>query len=183
MLTARKLQRLFTWCIVAGLVLGVCIFSINYSLLQRPLNRVIEQDARNHGVRVSVYYDSYIDTDIIVFDVRAVNPPGGYSGLFRTFFQFAKELQGSDVDEVILAYHGNRKLKLKGEDFLALGASFGSMPPKELLWQLARNLRMPDNRLVLSRIPGTYVAALKKKLGEEAEESQAASTLFTTITQ
>ena len=184
MLTARNIQRFFTWAVLAGLAIGVFVFALNYSLLQHPLNRVIEQDARNRGVRVSVYFDSYIDTDIIIFDVRMIGPPGGYAGLFRSFFQFAKELQGRKIDQVILAYHGNRKLKLKGEDFLALGASFGAMKPKELMWQLARNLRMPDDRLALSRIPGQYVAALKKKLGEEVvEENQAASTLFTTITR
>jgi hypothetical protein len=182
-LTARNVQRLFTGLILGGLVIGIFVFGLNYYRLQQPLNRVIEQDARNHGIRVAVYYDSFVDTGTIVFDVRAVDPPGGYAGLFRSFFQFAKEQQGRKIDELILAYHGNRKLKLKGQDFLALGASFGAMPPKELMWQLARNLRLPDDRLVLSHIPGTMVTALKKKLGEESGESQAASTLFTTITQ
>lgn len=181
-LTPRNLQRVFTWFVVATVSISAFVFTFNYTCLQRPMNKVLEQDARNRGVRVSVYYDSYVDTDIIVFDVRLVGPPAGYAGMFRSFFQFAREMQGNDIDEVVLSYRGNHKLKIRGDDFLELGASFGTMQPKQLLWQLAQNLRLLNGQLVMSRIPGNYAKLLQQNLGE-ASEIQAASALFNTLTR
>ncbi|MHA1569983.1 MAG: hypothetical protein ACTSXZ_10970 [Alphaproteobacteria bacterium] len=183
LLTPKNLQRMFTVFVLLTVVVVTTVFSLNYTLLQRPLNRVIEQDARNRGLRLSVYYDSYIDTDTIVFDVRGVGQPAGNAGLFRAFFQFARELQGREIETVVISYRGSHKLKIKGDDFLELGASFGTMPPNDLMWQLARNLRLLNGKLVLSHIPGNYAAILRQNLGDGASEGQAAAALLSTITQ
>jgi len=181
-ITAKNMQRLFTWVVILGVAVSALIFTYNYSTLQRPMNRVVEQDARNAGVRVSTYFDDYVDTDIIVFDVRAVGPPAGYAGLFRVFFQFAREMQGRKIEEVILAYNGRHKFKINGDDFLELGASFGTIQPKQLLWEMARNMRLLNGRLVMSHIPSNYAALLQNNLND-GSEGQAASVLFNTMTQ
>lgn len=181
-MTVRNMQRIFTWLVLLSVSVCAFLFGFNYFNLQRPVNKILEQDARNAGVRVSVYYDSYIDTDTIVFDVRFVGPPAGYPGLFRVFFQFAREMQGRSIEHVMLAYNGRHKLKIKGDDFQELGAAFGTMQPRQLLWELARNLRMLNGRLVMSHIPGNYAQLLKKSLSEDSE-LQAASALFNTLSQ
>ncbi|HPM76417.1 MAG TPA: hypothetical protein PK961_04945 [bacterium] len=181
-MTVRNMQRAFTWLVLLSVSVCALVFGFNYFNLQRPVNRILEQDERNAGVRVSVYYDSYVDTDMIVFDVRFVGPPAGYPGLFRVFFQFAREMQGRDIENVMLAYNGRQKLKIKGDDFQELGASFGAMQPRQLLWELARNLRLLNGRLVMSNIPGDYAKMLEKNLSED-NELQAASALFNTFSQ
>ena len=181
-LNAKNVQRVFTALVLITVLVIVSVFALNYTKLQKPLNRIIDQDARNNGVHATVYFDSFIDTKIIVFDVRAIGPPAGPAGVFRAFFQFARELQGRKIEEVVLAFRGKPKLKLNGDDFLALGASFGTMQPKKLLWELARNLRLPNGKLVISHVPGNYAAMLQKNLGE-VSESQAASDLLKNITQ
>jgi hypothetical protein len=179
--TARNLQRLFSAVVATGLVLVVANFSINYMMLQRHLDRVIARDARNAGIRVTAYYDSYLTFDTIVFDVRAVGPPGGPPALLRSFLQFGRELQGRNVSEVVIAYRGQRKFKIHGDDFLGLGALVGATQPRQLLWELAHNLRFLNNKLVMSNLPGNYAALLKKALGE-GSETKAAEQLFQTMT-
>jgi len=180
-LTAKNLQRLFTVAVLAGFLLLLGVFLLNYTTLQRPLNRVVARDSRNTGVQVTVYYASYMDMRTIVFDVRGMAPPAGAPGVLRSFMQFAHELQGRRISEVIIAVRGQRKFKIHGDDFLTLGASVGTAQPRQLLWELAHNLRFLNNKLVLSHLPGDYAALLKKSLGEGAETATA-DQLLQTIT-
>jgi hypothetical protein len=181
-LTARNFQRAFTTVALVTVLTVLTMFAMNYFLLQRPLSQVIQHDSRNHGVNAAVYFSSYVNTDVIVFDVRAISPPAGAPGVLRVFIQFAHEMQGRDVDEVIIAYRGQRRFKMMGDDFLGLGALVGSAQPKQLLWELAHNLRHLNNKLVISNMPGNYAALLQKSLGE-GSEATAADQIVKTIAQ
>ncbi|NLH48108.1 MAG: hypothetical protein GX444_05825 [Myxococcales bacterium] len=183
-LSSKGLQRSFTILIILAVLGMIGIFALNYGLLQRPLNRVIGRDDRNLGVRATAYFDSYVDLDTIVFDVRGLDPRSGAQGLVRTFLEYAHELQGSDIDEVIIAYRGQRKLKIRGDDFLTLGASLGTAQPREVMWELAHNLRFLNGKMVMSNLPGNYAALLQKSLGDvQQTEDATANQILQTIQQ
>jgi len=181
-LTARNLQRFFTVAVLLTAACMVAVYAINYAMLQHPLDRVMARDSRNFGVRATVYYNSYFSFNSIVFDVRAAGPPGGPAGLLRAFLQFAHEMQGRDISEVVIAIRGQKKYKIHGDDFLGLGALVGSTPPRQLIWELAHDLRYPSNKLVMSNLAGNYAELLQKSLGE-GSEAKAADQLFQTITR
>jgi hypothetical protein len=179
--TVKNLQRLFTAAVLLGVVSLLGSYALNFFLLQRPLNRVVMSDARNTGVRVGASYKSRYSFGVIVFDVRGVAPPAGAAGVLRTFLQFAHELQGRHIDEVIIAYRGQQKFKMMGEDFIGLGASVGTTQPKHLLMEMAHNLRYLNNKLVLNNLPGNYASLLRESL-HDGSETKAADQLMQTIT-
>jgi hypothetical protein len=180
--TAKNLQRVFTATVLLALLTIVGLFVLNYLALQRPLSKVVLQDARNQGVRATAYYDSYYQLSTVVFDVRGIGQPAGAAGVIRAFVAFAHELQGRDIDEVIISYRGNRKLKMDGSDFLSLGALIGNTTPKQLLWELSHDLRYMNGKQVIANLPGNYAALLQKSLGNSPNEA-AASQLLGAITR
>jgi hypothetical protein len=180
--TAKNVQRFVTALVLLAALCMIAVAAKNYLLLQRPLDRVMARDARNFGVRTTVYFDSFFDVGSIVFDVRAVGPPGGQAGLLRTFLQFAHEMQGRDVSEVIIAFQGHKKYKMHGDDFLGLGALVGATQPRQLIWELAHNLRFLNNKLVITNLSGDYATLLQQSLGG-GSETKTADQLYHAITQ
>lgn len=180
--TSTTVQWVFTGTVLAVLVIIAGLFALNHLRLQRPLARVVSQDARNQGVRVTAYYASYYKLSTVVFDVRGIAPPAGPAGVIRTLISFAHELQGHDIDEVVLAYRGKGKLKIDGDDFLSLGASVGTTTPRKLMWELAHDLRFLNGKQAIAHLPGNYAALLQKSLGEGRTDA-AAEQLLGPMTQ
>lgn len=180
-ITAKNLQRFFTATVLL-LVLGTAgVFCLNHFTLQKHLNRVIIQDARLQGIKAKVYYDSHIKWHTIVFDVREVNQPAGPLGLLLTFFQFAHELQGREIEEVYLAYRGHRKLKLEGDDFLELGAALGTVRPAELARLLVSDLRLLNGKLLVSQLSKKRYDLIVGRNMPSGQENEAAKELLGTI--
>lgn len=180
-LTAKNLQRFFTATVLL-LVLGVAgVLSLNHFTLQKHLNRVIAQDARLQGVRAKVYYDSHVKWHTIIFDVHEVGQPAGPLGLLLTFFQFAHELQGRELDEVYLAYRGHRKLKLDGDDFLELGAALGTVRPAELARLLVGDLRLLNGKMLVNQLSKRRYDLIVGRNMPNNREDEAAKELLGTI--
>ncbi|MDP8225597.1 MAG: hypothetical protein P9L99_19715 [Candidatus Lernaella stagnicola] len=175
--TSKNLQRGFTIAVLAAFAMIIGVFALNHFRLQRPLKKVVGQDARNQGVHAKAYYDSYFNTGTIVFDVRNVGAPAGAADVVRSFIAFAHELQGRDIDEVVIAWRGNRKVKIDGDDFLSLGASVGTTTPRKLLWELAHDLRYLNGKQVVANLPGNYAKLLQTALGDGNEEAAATQLL------
>jgi len=160
----QTINRVLKYIIITVIVVWVTIYLVNYFLLQSPLNKVIKEDCRNQGLVALASFKHRIDYRVLVFDVRKIGKPGGPPAVFRALFQLSKELQDWKFEEVIIAYKGDDKFFLDGTVFEQLGVNYGHKGSRDMLLDVAQNLRFMNGDRVLTKAPGNYAALLQQEL-------------------
>jgi hypothetical protein len=113
--------------IVAVAILGIWLY--NQSVLQSPLSKVLNADARNKNVIARAHFDHWIDTGTVVFDLSDVSGEASAGDIFRVFLQFADSQKDHTYKQVVLASYGEKKFTIPGDYFHELGIEYGSQNP------------------------------------------------------
>jgi hypothetical protein len=109
--------------------LSTAIYAVNYLQLQSHLNKVVEQDSRNGGIKVSVHFANYVSPSTLVYDLRSLSGNKAMADVFRVFLQFAHKMREKDFAEVQLAFQGTVKFKIRGAYFKQLGTEYSHQNP------------------------------------------------------
>lgn len=150
------------------LILSVLISSgisgYNYFTLSRLMNSVKESDFRNEGIEVSVYYENYINPDVIVFDLKHVNWDKSQADIFRVFWQFSAQLWKKRFNKVILAYQGKAKFYITGAHFYKLGIEYGIENPIYITRTLPENVYKLNGERAFPIWTGGMIGVLNKQM-------------------
>lgn len=143
---------------------GLGILGFNYFTLGKVINDVKESDFRNDGIDVSVYYQNYINPNVIIFDLKHINLDKSQADVFRVFWQFSGALQGKNFDKVILAYQGKLKFYITGTHFYKLGIGYGIENPIYLTRTLPENIYKLDGERAFPIWTGGMLGVLNKQM-------------------
>lgn len=130
--------------LLLSLIAGV--YGYNYVKLQAKMEEVISEDFRNQGIEVSVHYAGYLNPSVLVYDLRSVSGENSRADVFRVFCQFAEKLKSESFQEVELAFRGETRFKLDGDDFQELGREYGLQNPLYTVRTFPEKLRTPDGQ-------------------------------------
>jgi hypothetical protein len=150
------------------LVLAVAIFALNFFHLQSPMNRVLEGDPRDSGIDVSVHFENYVDTSVLVYDVKSVSGAKSAADVFRVLLQFAQQAKSKEFREVQLCFRGNVKFKMNGPYFRKLGEEYSWQNPIYTIRTFPENLANPDGTRAYPEWSGGPIGVLHKQMEDFA---------------
>jgi len=132
----------------------MCVYGFNYARLQSKMNSVINSDARNNGVKVSVHFGHFINTSVLVYDLRSISDSNSIADAFRVFLQFADKSQSEQFEIIELAHKGITKFKIPGDYFQTLGKEYAWQNPVYTMRTFPGHLRRPDGSQAYSEWEG-----------------------------
>jgi hypothetical protein len=131
--TSRQSSNRAKFLLLGLIVLVVCavggLWVYNQITLQKPLERVLAADPRNHVLNAKAHFDGWLDTRSVVFDLTDATGDASQADVFRVFLQYAKELRGRRYERVILAAYGQKKFVVPGYYFQQLGQDYDTQNP------------------------------------------------------
>jgi len=140
------------------------IYGLNYFQLQSPMYAVLRGDPRNEGVAVSVHFSNYINSSILVYDLRSISDTNSMTDIFRVFLQFAEKMQSKKFDMVELAFRGRTKFKIRGDYFQTLGKEYSWQNPLYTARTFPENLMNPDGSRAYPKRTGGWLGVVKKQM-------------------
>jgi hypothetical protein len=152
----------------------VVVWTLNYTLVGRPVAAVVDADPRNSGYSLSAHYRYYLDMTTLVLDLRDIRSAAPVD-LFRAIFQSAEALHraGRSFDRIILARAGTSVFLLTGEAFGSLGAEFGAgQNPVYLIRTLPEKLHRPTGEPAFGRWEGGWLGVLSKQMDDANEAAK-----------
>ncbi|MCY3002542.1 MAG: hypothetical protein NTV21_12140 [Planctomycetota bacterium] len=171
---AQERKRSGVWRLaVAVIAAALAVWGLNYLLVGRPVGRALLSDTRNRGYSLCAHYGYYLNPNVLVLDLRAIDSAAPLD-LFRGIFQSAEALHNSGrrFERVALARSGTTVFLMNGEDFSTLGLEFGAgQNPVYLVRTLPEKLLRPDGEAAFGRWQGGLIGVL----GEQAEDANDAA--------
>jgi hypothetical protein len=150
------------------------VWGLNHLLVGRPVQAALRGDARNGGYSVSAHYRYYLDPSTLVLDLRG-NISASPTDLFRGLFQSAEALHksGRKFKRVILARRGTSVFVIKGEEFLNVGAEYGSgQNPVYLVRTLPEELYRMSGEAAFGRWEGGLLGVFGKQMEDVNQAAQ-----------
>lgn len=149
--------------LLALVLFGVFVYFPNRSL-QSSMRNVISGDARNAGMEVSVHYAGWFDRSTLVYDLEHVGFGHAPIDVFRVLLQYAEEVQDKDFEEVVLAFRGEPKFRLKGDYFQTLGREYSFQNPTYTARTFPENLYLPEGGRAYETWTGGLLGVLNAQL-------------------
>jgi hypothetical protein len=157
------LMALSTLLLLAGsAAAGVWVY--NEIALQKPLQRVLTSDSRNHAVTANVHFDGWIDTHTVVFDLSDVMDNSSEMDVFRVLLEYAKEQKDHQYRRIILAAYGQRKFVLPGEYFQQLGQEYDTQNPVYTIRTFSHHVSTMDGHQPFPEPDGGMLWILKEEM-------------------
>lgn len=148
------------------LIILAAIIAWNYISVWRPTSKALKDDPRNQVAQVSVYHQYLVDPSVIVFDLRSISGDASQIDVMRALFQSAKALKGKTYKEVILAYKGSKKFKLKGVYFQKMGDEYDWQNPVYMTRTFAENVQKLDGKPAFSKWSGGILGVVKNQMDD-----------------
>lgn len=143
---SRSTRRALTSVVALLLVGGLGVWMLNYVLLTLPVKTAVERDMRDERFALTAHYGNYVEPSHLTLDMRnveSISPVGAFRALFDAADTLAAA--GRRFDHVTLAYNGQPRFILSGDDFHTLGVErSGGQNPIYMIRTLPEKLRLPD---------------------------------------
>lgn len=143
---------------------GVGVLLWNQTMLQSPLNRVLDDDPRNEGVQAKAHYGAYVKHGELVFDLQTVGGDKAPVDIFRVLLQFSATLQDQRFDRVILAHRGTNKFQLDGTYFQQLGQEYSTQNPAFTMRTFPEHVSHLDGSPAFSQWSGGLLGVMGKQM-------------------
>jgi predicted nucleic acid-binding Zn ribbon protein len=117
----RKMKFVFVGTPLVAALVGL---GANMLLLQRPVDAILEQNAAFQGMDVSAHYQYWVVPGVVVYDLRSLSFRQRPIDVHTAFLEFARELKEKNVRRVELAYKGNTRFSIAGDDFRKIGEEY-----------------------------------------------------------
>ena len=147
----------------------VAVWAWNHSAVQGPLQDVLSGDPRNKGIEASSHFGSYVDSRLLIFDIKAVDAEKSPADVFRVLLQFAEAVRGRHFDKVVLAHRGKAKFQLEGSYFRQLGEEYSTQNPIFTMRTFPEHLVRPDGTKAFGGWTGGLLGVVKEQLDDFGE--------------
>lgn len=163
-----KGPKFLAWVLLALILLAGCavggVWIFNQTTLQKPLERVLASDPRNHVVRAKVHFDGWIDTHSLVFDLTEVADEASQMDVFRVLLQYAKEQKDHQYQRVILAAYGQKKFVVPGDYFQQLGREYDTQNPVYTIRTFSHHVSTMDGAMPFPEPDGGILWVVNKEM-------------------
>jgi len=136
----------------------------NYFQLQSQMGDVLKDDSRNNGVEVSVHYGNYVNSSILVYDLKSISDTNSMADVFRVFLQFSEKVKSKKFDVVELCFKGKTKFKIKGDYFQMLGEEYSWQNPVYTIRTFPENLINLDGSIAYPEWTGGWLGVAGKQM-------------------
>ena len=124
-LAARTLIVAFSVVVISI----AAVWCLNHFIVDRPLQQLLLNDARNHSIKASSHWKNWVNPDELVFNVKGLTGEDSRLDVFRVFLQYAGTLKDKRYSRVVLASQGRPKFTIDGTYFQELGAEYDTQHP------------------------------------------------------
>ena len=156
--------------ILIFLIAGVIgLFTVNYSMLGKPMEDVLKSDPRNSGIRMEAHYGNYIIPSVLVLDVKEVSNEKSPADVFRVLLQYASEIQKVEFETVNLNSKGKTKFILKGSYFRELGEEYDFQNPVYTMRTFPENVYALDGTKAFPSWTGGLLGVAGKQIDDFTE--------------
>jgi hypothetical protein len=162
-------RRPFNPFVVSGIVLIILvliIYAFNYFQLQSNMDNVLKNDPRNNDIKVSVHYGYYINSSILIYDLKTISGDKSAADVFRVFLQFADSVKDKKIDSIELTYKGVPKFILPGEYFQTIGKEYSSQNPIYTIRTFPEKLLKTNGTKAYSQWSGGFIGVLTKQMND-----------------
>jgi hypothetical protein len=142
------------YAILLLLVLAGGVVLTNYALLTNPVNSKLTADPRNKGIELSAHYHYYMLPSALVLNLTGISGDHSQLDVFRTLLQASEVLKNKSFNEVILAFKGTNKFKIKGTYFKELGETYNSQNPLYTVRTFPENVQNLDGSSPYEKLQG-----------------------------
>lgn len=149
--------------LLAGCTVGG-VWMYNETTLQKPLQRMLVADPRNHVVRAKAHFDGWINTHSVVFDLTDVAGDSSQMDVFRVLLQYAREQKDHPYQHIILAAYGQKKFVVPGEYFQQLGREYDTQNPIYIVRTFSHHVSAMDGEEPFPEPDGGMLWVLKEEM-------------------
>lgn len=149
--------------LLAGCVVGG-VWMYNETTLQKPLQRVLIADTRNHGVSMRARFDGWIDFHTVVIDLTDVAGDSSQMDVFRVLLEYANQQKDNQYQRIILAAYGEKKLVVPGDYFQQLGREYDTQNPVYTIRTFSHHVSTMDGTKPFPAPDGGLLWVLKEEM-------------------
>jgi hypothetical protein len=147
--------------IAVGGVLAVTA-AVSYARVHLSADDAMEFREAN----VAAYYRYGVVPDTIVFDIWSVEGTASAAGILGGFMSFAEKMKDREFRQVVLAYRGEARFILDGNDFAEIGREHGWQNPVYTLRTFPERLTTPDGSPAFSTWSGGMIGVLGAQMDD-----------------
>lgn len=125
---------------VALSILIITTLSLNFLMLQLPVNTKINSDGRNIGIEFSVHAKYFVMPNQLVIDLKKFSKSSSNADILRGLLQIAWALKDKDFDIIHLQHNGVPKFTLNGSFFRKLGSDYEYQNPTITIMSFTKNV-------------------------------------------
>ena len=163
-----KRPKLLLSALLGLILLAICaiggVWVYNETTLQKPLQRVLLADPRNHVVKAKAHFDGWIDTHSVVFDLADVTGDSSQMDMFRVLLEFAKEQKDHQYQRIVLAAYGQKKFTVPGDYFQQLGREYDTQNPVYTIRTFSHHVSTMDGAKPFPEPDGGILWELKEEM-------------------
>lgn len=133
---------------------------------QLRVNTHAAEAMRYRDVSALAYYRYGVSPSSIVLDLRNVGPESSAARTIGGLVDFAENLSDREFDEVVLAWRGEARFILGGDDFREIGRTASYQNPVYTIRTLPEKLRRPDGSRAFSVWTGGMIGVLGAQMDD-----------------
>lgn len=150
------MMKILTFAVVIALMpLSACSGEFDDVVTQ-----VIQMDERNTGIEIDLARKG----SSLEFDLAGMASDNSPADVFRVLLQTAQALQDESFDEVILAYQGDPRFILPGDDFQVMGAEFETQNPVYTIRTFPEKLIRPSGEAAFPTRSGGLIYLMRAQM-------------------
>lgn len=157
-------MKKIAWVIIGVAIITGGIFALNHFTLEKPVTKTISSDVRNAGIQFTLHYKNYVNTDILVFNLKNISKDKAVADVFRVLLQTASALSETEFKTVELAFRGKTKFKIRGEYFHKIGIEYETQNPIYTMRTFPENVLNEEGEEAYSSWSGGLFGVLEKQM-------------------
>lgn len=158
------MKKTFIIICISILLVILGIYGFNYFQLQTKMNKVLKDDPRNKGIKVSVHFSNYIKTSTLVYDLKSISESNSTLDVFRVLLQFSERIKSKKFETVELSFKGKTKFKINGNYFQTLGEEYSWQNSAYTMRTFPENLMNLDGSRAYSMWTGGWLGVVGKQM-------------------
>lgn len=151
------------WIVGAVASLLIAIIAVNWVRVTLPVKEGLQG---RDDIAAIGYYHWAVAPGTIVYDLREVGPSASSASVIGAFFGFADEMKDRKFNEVLLAWRGDVRFRLSGDDFQMIGAEFAWQNPVFMLRTFPEKLKTPEGRPAFETWSGGMLGVLNQQMDD-----------------
>lgn len=151
---------------VVGFLAVAGVIGFNYISVHKYAKEALKG---SDDIAVAGYYRNGVQINSVVWDLWDIRKGASTAYIMGRFFQFAEEMKDHGLSEVRLAYKGETKFILDGDDFKEIGESYSWQNPVYISRTFPEKLKTPDGLPAYSTWTGGMLGVVSAQMDDVNE--------------